>query len=334
MLPEPQQNISQIDDEEENLRAKLSESERKNSQLEKEHEQLQSKLSESERKNSQLEKEHEQLQSKLSESERKNSQLEKEHEQLQSKLSESERKNSQLEKEHEQLQSKLSESERKNSQLEKEHEQLQSKLSESERKNSQLENEKATHLSTIQSLQREKEQIQREIERIRGESDKRLIEMKQTTEGMRDQLDMSAGRIGASKCIVAFRRERYKVNGSTVTRVSSVGRAGCFTQSVSKGIHRLSIKNEPLDIMIGVLDAAEHQRFFTSGASTSPKGAMMHNMDGYLYTAEKKPGQNRVGLDSDPKKSRRRSADRSRRRSLGLQADLSLSLHHIMFFGF
>ncbi|KAK2953374.1 hypothetical protein BLNAU_11659 [Blattamonas nauphoetae] len=105
--------------------------------------------------------------------------------------------------------------------LQKDHDQLQVKFSESERKNRQLEDEKTTHLSTIKSLERERELLQRENERLRGESDKRVIEMQRMIEGVRDQLNSHIGRMGAKECIVDFSPEHFRVNGSTVTRINS-----------------------------------------------------------------------------------------------------------------
>ncbi|KAK2948596.1 putative Protein kinase domain containing protein [Blattamonas nauphoetae] len=90
----------------------------------------------------------------------------------------------------------------------------------------------------------------------------------------------------ASDVLVAFSPEQFIVSGSTVTRINSgIGWAVCFTKPVSKGIHRLSIDTIAKYVMIGVCDAAEYPKHLTSAVYKSPKAALMHNFDGYLYTA-------------------------------------------------
>ncbi|KAK2941714.1 hypothetical protein BLNAU_23376 [Blattamonas nauphoetae] len=95
-----------------------------------------------------------------------------------------------------------------------------------------------------------------------------------------------------SEIIVAVSPEHNRVNGTTVTRIDSEGWAGCFTKTVSKGIHRLSIKTAAIYVMIGVCDATEHTHFLKTATYTSPKAAMMFNSDGLLYTVSKHPFQN------------------------------------------
>ncbi|KAK2948072.1 hypothetical protein BLNAU_17019 [Blattamonas nauphoetae] len=137
------------------------------------------------------------------------------------------------------------------SNLQLQYDRLKATFEEAKGMMTQLEMEKAewtekrkTHLSTIQSLQREKEQIQRECERLRGESETRLIEMQRTMENIGDGLDAHFGRLGAKDCIDAFSPEHIRVNGSSVTRINSERHVGCFTKPVSRGIHRMSITTE------------------------------------------------------------------------------------------
>ncbi|KAK2944769.1 hypothetical protein BLNAU_20302 [Blattamonas nauphoetae] len=181
------------------------------------------------------------------------------------------------------LEAKLKKSETMKTSLYQDNLQLHAKLFESERKFAQLE--------------QEKEQIQRECERLRGESEKRVTEMQRTMEGMRDQLDTCARWIESNDCIVAFSPDHFRVRGSTVTRINSDNSwAGCFTQPVSKGIHRLSIKTIGEFVMIGVCDAAEYPNYFKADVSDSPKAAMM-NWKGYLIS-----GRQYLAQNAEPKK--------------------------------
>ncbi|KAK2960270.1 hypothetical protein BLNAU_4823 [Blattamonas nauphoetae] len=161
-----------------------------------------------------------------------------------------------------------------------------------EREKAEWTEERKTHLSTIQSLQREKEQIQHENERLRGESETRLIEMQRTMEGMKNQLDTCTRCIEANNPIVEFSPEHIRVNGSTVTRINSESHVGCFTKPVSRGIHRMSITTEMRYVTIGVIDADEYPKFFAVDVDSSPKAAMMYKDGGSLWSAGKKVAQN------------------------------------------
>ncbi|KAK2950583.1 hypothetical protein BLNAU_14475 [Blattamonas nauphoetae] len=156
---------------------------------------------------------------------------------------------------------------------------LQVTLSEAKVRNAQLEKEmkdflerEKRHLSVIESLRREKEQGTIEMQRLMG--------------GLKDQLDTCVRWIVSKGWIVVFSPDKFRVKGWTVTRINSDDFVGCFTKPVSKGIHRLSIKNESTDIMIGVLDAAEYPKHLTSSVFTSPKAAMMLKHNGYLLSAD------------------------------------------------
>ncbi|KAK2944361.1 hypothetical protein BLNAU_20706 [Blattamonas nauphoetae] len=94
--------------------------------------------------------------------------------------------------------------------------------------------------------------------------------------------------IVTSDVIVAFSPHHIGLNGSIIRRINSSGAVGCFTKPVSKGIHRLSIRNAGTDgIMFGVLDAAEYPKHLTTTVHTSPKAAMMYNATGLLYSADR-----------------------------------------------
>ncbi|KAK2955226.1 hypothetical protein BLNAU_9778 [Blattamonas nauphoetae] len=169
-----------------------------------------------------------------------------------------------------------------------------------------------THLSSLQAqLRDEKEQIQKESEECQGDlaiktrmveaKKTRLTQAQQTIEAMKTEEVRKEELFVSSNILVAYTPHRYRMNGSTLTRINSEGHGGCFTKPVSKGIHRLSIKPKTTNVMFGVLDAAEFPKFITTPTCHSPKAALMHNSNGCLYTAEKKPGLNRVGLGSDLK---------------------------------
>ncbi|KAK2947341.1 hypothetical protein BLNAU_17728 [Blattamonas nauphoetae] len=87
--------------------------------------------------------------------------------------------------------------------------------------------------------------------------------------------------------------DHFRVSESTVTRINSDSWASCFTKPVSKGVHRLSIKNTGTQgITIGVCDVAEYPTFLTTNVNSSPNAAMMLNFDGSLCTAGKYLAQN------------------------------------------
>ncbi|KAK2946037.1 hypothetical protein BLNAU_12821 [Blattamonas nauphoetae] len=115
---------------------------------------------------------------------------------------------------------------------------------------------------------------------------KQIIEQKTAEEARNRQFFIT------SEIIIAFSSSHFRVSGSTVTRIDSEGWAGCFTKTVSKGIHRLSIKTEALYAMIGVCATAEHPGYLMKGTYTSPKAAMMFNCDGNLYSVSKRPFKN------------------------------------------
>ncbi|KAK2948590.1 hypothetical protein BLNAU_16489 [Blattamonas nauphoetae] len=182
------------------------------------------------------------------------------------------------------------------SNLQKQHDELQAKLSESEGNVARLEKEKKTHLSSIQSLQKEKEQLRSELasKTQKLEENERVIEkQKQIIQQTKTEVSKKET-IVASDIIVAFSPLHFRVSGSTVTRINSVGWAGCFTKPVSKGIHRLSIKTEAKYVMIGVFDALEYPKHLTSAVFHSPKAAMMHNDNGCLYSAYKSIALNTI----------------------------------------
>ncbi|KAK2949708.1 hypothetical protein BLNAU_15379 [Blattamonas nauphoetae] len=186
--------------------------------------------------------------------------------------------------------------------------QLQTKLSESERKCAKLEQEveilradKATFLSLITSLQKEKEQLQREKEQIQQEKEQlrselvnksRKLEEREKNQALVQQAIQPIAtevprmkQLLASDVIVAFNPNHFILSGSTVRHISDQW-TGCFTRPVSKGIHRLTIKNVGTGgIMIGVCDNAEYPKFLKSQTHNSPKAAMMGNSNGYLWTA-------------------------------------------------
>ncbi|KAK2947735.1 hypothetical protein BLNAU_17335 [Blattamonas nauphoetae] len=147
------------------------------------------------------------------------------------------------------------------SNLQQQHAQLQTKFEEAEIQNAQLRSELANKTQIIQQMK---------AEVVRNEEF-----------------------VVSSNIIVTFSPEHFRVNGSTVTRINSTGWVGCFTKPVSKGIHRMSIRNPGTDgIMFGVLNAAKTSKYLTFGANKSSEAAMMNNADGYLYSAGKYPARN------------------------------------------
>ncbi|KAK2947310.1 hypothetical protein BLNAU_17786 [Blattamonas nauphoetae] len=178
------------------------------------------------------------------------------------------------------------------SNLQQKLDELQVKLVESERKNAELEREKAewiekekTLVSTVESLQREKQQFQLD-------HDSQVEAQNHTIRQMTTELPQRPQPIVASDVIVAFNPNHFRVSGSTVTNINPDNSACCFTKPVSKGIHRLSIRTEAEELMIGVLDAAEYPNYLTSAVHTSPKAALMYNgVYGHLWTADKNIAQ-------------------------------------------
>ncbi|KAK2947282.1 hypothetical protein BLNAU_17758 [Blattamonas nauphoetae] len=193
-----------------------------------------------------------------------------------------------LRKDHDTLQLKLVESETMKASLSQDNLQLHAKFYESERKVAQLEKEKAAwieektaHLSLIQSLQREKEQM-------RVDHNRQVEDLYHTIQQMKIEAASPPQPIVASDVIVAFNPNHIRVSGSTVTQINSDQFSnGCFTKSVSKGIHRLTLKTEAEYVMFGVLDAAEYPNYLTELVSGSPKAAMMYGFDGWLLSAGK-----------------------------------------------
>ncbi|KAK2947311.1 hypothetical protein BLNAU_17787 [Blattamonas nauphoetae] len=181
------------------------------------------------------------------------------------------------------------------SNLKQEHDELQTKLVESERKSGQLEKgmkdfleREKSHLSMIESLQREKDQLRIDLAsktQKLEENDRVIAELTQTIQQMKAELAARPTLIDASNVIVAFSPLHFRVRGSTVKRINSQSWVGCFTKPVSKGIHRMSIKTEAPNVMMGVLDSAESPKHLTSVVFTSPKAALMYNNDGYLWSA-------------------------------------------------
>ncbi|KAK2955225.1 hypothetical protein BLNAU_9777 [Blattamonas nauphoetae] len=116
------------------------------------------------------------------------------------------------------------------------------------------------------------------------------------------------------------------VSGSTVTRINSFGWAGCFTKTVSKGIHRLSIKTKAQTVMLGILDAAEFPKLMTADVSASPKAAMMYSKYGSLWSADK-----RIALNAQPEKGQEWSAEADlEKRTLHFFIDGVQQQHHFV----
>ncbi|KAK2939953.1 hypothetical protein BLNAU_25138 [Blattamonas nauphoetae] len=115
-----------------------------------------------------------------------------------------------------------------------------------------------------EQLEREKDQM--EIEKWRMEEENE--EIQEYKEIMERHFEDS------SNPIVAFSSDHFKVSRWSVVRVNSSTWAAC-TKPVSKGIHRLSIKTEATDVMIGVCNVAEYPKYLTSAVQQSPKAAMM-----------------------------------------------------------
>ncbi|KAK2958709.1 putative serine/threonine protein kinase [Blattamonas nauphoetae] len=165
--------------------------------------------------------------------------------------------------------------------------QLLEQLSESERKNEQLEKEKAEWMEEKKQIQQENEQLRSELasKTQKLEHVRRAEGLKQTIQQMKTEVARKKP-ILASDVIVAFSPKHFRVFGSTVAQINSdQSWAGCFTKPVSKGIHRLSIRNAGSDgLMIGVLDAAEYPKHLTSAVFHSPKAAMMNNWNGSLFS--------------------------------------------------
>ncbi|KAK2945095.1 hypothetical protein BLNAU_19993 [Blattamonas nauphoetae] len=178
------------------------------------------------------------------------------------------------------------------SDLQQKLDQLQARFGETERKNTELEKEKGdwleekkTLLSTVQSLQREKEQM-------RIDHDRKVEELNHIVQQMRNEAVRKDNFFVSPSIIVAFHPNLYRVNGSTVTRINSDYRAGCFTKPVTKGIYRLSIRTEASDVMIGVIDAAEYPQYLTTGVYSSPKAAITNTSNGHIFSAKKSLSQN------------------------------------------
>ncbi|KAK2964076.1 hypothetical protein BLNAU_1157 [Blattamonas nauphoetae] len=102
--------------------------------------------------------------------------------------------------------------------------------------------------------------------------------------------------VNATDVIVEFSKDHYRVNRATVTRIGSGNWVGCFTKPVTKGIHRLSIKPDKPNVMIGVLDAAEYPKYLTSPMYYSPKAAMMQKHNGCLVS-----NQHNIVMNTDHK---------------------------------
>ncbi|KAK2959063.1 hypothetical protein BLNAU_5858 [Blattamonas nauphoetae] len=209
-----------------------------------------------------------------------------------------------------------------------------------EREKAEWMEERKTHLSLIQSLQKEKEQIQRENEKLQqeqeqlrsdmavktrklDENERNLTRAQQTIHQTKTEVTRDEELFVSSNPIVTFSRDIIRVSGSTVTNISG-NWAGCFTKTVSKGIHRLSIKQEAW-VMIGVCDAAEYPKYLTSAVYNSPKAAMMHS-DGTLYTAGKPLIQN-----TQPQKGQEWSAEADlEKRTLHFFLDGVQQPHHFI----
>ncbi|KAK2957982.1 hypothetical protein BLNAU_7158 [Blattamonas nauphoetae] len=171
-----------------------------------------------------------------------------------------------------------------------------------EREMGQLRANKESYLCEIVSLQRSTEQTDEENSKLRSELgtttqkleeiEQVLIHAQQTMERMKKEIAEKEQFYVASDVIVAYSTEHFRVSESTVTRINSSGYAGCFTEPVSEGIHRLTIRNVGANVQIGVLDNAECPTSLTKPVYVSPKAAMMFNSDGSLYSAGKRLGQN------------------------------------------
>ncbi|KAK2950571.1 putative Protein kinase domain containing protein [Blattamonas nauphoetae] len=189
---------------------------------------------------------------------------------------------------------------------------------------------------TIQSLQIEKDQIQKENEQLRSElarktqkleeNERVIAELKQTIPQMNAEVPTRSQPNITSDVIVAFSPEHYRVSRSTVTRINATGWVGCFTKPVSRGIHRLSINNEPDGVMIGVCDAANYPKYLTKEVYNSTKAAMMCNNGGSLYSAS-----TISALNTPPKKGQEWSAEADlEKRTLHFFIDGVQQKHHII----
>ncbi|KAK2946591.1 hypothetical protein BLNAU_18504 [Blattamonas nauphoetae] len=176
----------------------------------------------------------------------------------------------------------------------------------------ELRTKEQTFLSTLNSQQLE------ENERV-------ITEQKQTIQQIKTEIVRKEQFFPASDVIVAFSEDKFRVTRSTVTRINSEHRVGCFTKPVSTGIHRLSIKTEGA-ILIGVLDADEHPNHLTSYVSKSPKAAMMYNNSGYLKSAGKELARN-----TKPQKGQEWSAEADlEKRTLHFFIDSVQQQHHFI----
>ncbi|KAK2955221.1 hypothetical protein BLNAU_9773 [Blattamonas nauphoetae] len=236
------------------------------------------------------------------------------HDQLIAKQKEMERKMAEQEKkvaEQNKLIESLEATRKSFSELEQKHGQLQAKLSERDNTIGKLKRVLMTltvlillSVFVVKSFHGDKEpsnfknkQLQNELvdkSQNLSEMESTLNQAQQTIEAMKTEVARKEELFVSSNILVAYTSHRYRMNGSTLTRINSEGWAGCFTKPVSKGIHRLSIKTRAQMVMIGVLDAAEYPKFLTAHVDKSPKAAMMYNLDGQLCSAGKYHAQNMI----------------------------------------
>ncbi|KAK2947524.1 hypothetical protein BLNAU_17544 [Blattamonas nauphoetae] len=138
--------------------------------------------------------------------------------------------------------------------------------------------------------------LEQDLTLLRAENDSfvsRIDSLQKEKEEMRVELTNQTQKLEENECVIAFSPDHFRVNGFSVTRTNfDRSWASCFTKPVSKGIHRLSIINSASRLMIGVCDAAEYPKFLASAVQNSPKAAMMHNVDGHLWSAGKRVAQN------------------------------------------
>ncbi|KAK2949711.1 hypothetical protein BLNAU_15382 [Blattamonas nauphoetae] len=172
------------------------------------------------------------------------------------------------------------------SSLRTENEQLQQAKAKADQiKIKQLFNQETTQRTT-NKLQQENDLLRALLAKAaqkQEESERVIAELKQSLQPITTEVARRELFFVSSEIIVAFSPDHFRVSGSTVTNISGK-LAGCFTKPVSKGIHRLSIKTEAPDVMIGVCDAAECPKYLTTGVYTSPKAALMSKSSGKILS--------------------------------------------------